>query len=106
MFMRTMRYPRAQGHRLAARVWTFETARSPATSSTMPKSEAYIKSQILDSANSVGEHARRADQPRYRDSWWVNWEIEYAVCWRKTIVGVYAQGATDADIPEALQAVW
>ena len=36
------------------------------------------------------------------DSWWVNWEIEHAVEKEKNVVGVFAQGATDADIPEAL----
>lgn len=36
------------------------------------------------------------------ESQWVNWEIEHAVAQGKTVVGVYAQGATAADIPEAL----
>jgi hypothetical protein len=36
-------------------------------------------------------------------SWWVNWEINLAVEQGKNVVGVFAQGATDADIPEALQ---
>ena len=34
---------------------------------------------------------------------WVNWEIQVAQELGKTIVGVYAQGATDADLPEALR---
>lgn len=33
---------------------------------------------------------------------WVNWEIEYAIGEGKRIVGVFAQGATDADIPAAM----
>lgn len=37
------------------------------------------------------------------DSWWVNWEIEYAFQQGKRVIGVYAQGATDADIPEELE---
>jgi len=36
------------------------------------------------------------------DSWWVNWEIKYAVQLGKRVIGVFAQGATDADIPEEL----
>lgn len=36
------------------------------------------------------------------DSWWVNWEIQYAIKLGKNVVGVFAHGATDADIPEAL----
>lgn len=39
------------------------------------------------------------------DSWWVNWEVEYATKQGKPIVGVYAQGATDADLPPALKAL-
>lgn len=34
---------------------------------------------------------------------WVNWEIQYAIEQGKRVVGVFAQGATDADIPEALR---
>lgn len=37
------------------------------------------------------------------DSQWVNWEIEYAAKLGKRIVGVFARGATDADLPEQLQ---
>jgi len=36
------------------------------------------------------------------DSWWVNWEIKYAVQLGKRVIGVFAQGSTDADIPEEL----
>jgi hypothetical protein len=36
------------------------------------------------------------------DSWWVNWEIKYAVQHGKRVIGVFAQGATDADIPDEL----
>lgn len=32
----------------------------------------------------------------------VNWEIQYAVQLGKRVVGVFAQGATDADVPEEL----
>jgi len=34
---------------------------------------------------------------------WVNREIRYAVEQEKNVVGVFAQGATDVDIPEALR---
>ena len=34
---------------------------------------------------------------------WVNWEIEYAEKLGKRIVGVYAHGANECDIPEALE---
>ena len=32
----------------------------------------------------------------------MDWEIKYAVQQGKRVVGVFAQGATDADIPEEL----
>jgi hypothetical protein len=38
------------------------------------------------------------------DSWWVNWEIKHAVEQGKNVIGVFAQGATDADIPPELRA--
>lgn len=34
---------------------------------------------------------------------WVNWEIKHAVEQGKNVVGVFAQGATDADIPDELR---
>ena len=34
---------------------------------------------------------------------WVNWEIQYAIEQGKQVVGVFAHGATDADIPDALR---
>lgn len=34
---------------------------------------------------------------------WVNWEIKYAIEQGKNVVGVFAQGATDADIPDELR---
>ena len=37
------------------------------------------------------------------DSWWVNREIEHAIKEGKSVIGVYARGATDADIPDALR---
>jgi len=36
-------------------------------------------------------------------SWWVNWESKYAVELGKNVVGVFAQGATDADLPDELR---
>lgn len=35
-------------------------------------------------------------------SYWVNREIKYAIEQGKNVIGVFAQGATDADIPEEL----
>ncbi len=33
---------------------------------------------------------------------WVNWEIDCAIEHGKRVIGVFAQGATDADMPESL----
>lgn len=41
--------------------------------------------------------------PKTHEREWVNWEIDYAHKCVKRIVGVYLQGATDADIPEKLE---
>ena len=41
--------------------------------------------------------------PKTHERDWVNWEIEYAARQGdKRIVGVYIQGATDADVPDKL----
>ena len=66
------------------------------------ENEEYIKQQYLrphiDWASTlVVLITRDAAQ-----SAWVNWEIKYAASRGKRIVGVFAQGATDADVPEEL----
>ena len=37
-----------------------------------------------------------------KESWWVDWEIEYAHGIGKRIVGVWARGANNVEIPDAL----
>ena len=65
-------------------------------------SDDYIKSQIL------APHIRWASAvivyitPQTRNSPWVDWEITYAQKQGKRIIGVWARGAKDADLPEAL----
>ena len=62
----------------------------------------YIKDQIL------GPRIRWASTlivyitPDTRDSDWVNWEIEYAQKMGKRIVGVWAHGANESNLPDAL----
>jgi hypothetical protein len=41
--------------------------------------------------------------PKTKNSEWVNWEIEYAEKQGKRIVGIYAHGAGECDLPEALK---
>ncbi|MEK3698067.1 TIR domain-containing protein [Paenibacillus sp. FSL R10-2199] len=41
--------------------------------------------------------------PKTHERDWVNWEIDYAFRHGKRIVGVFIQGATDADLPESFK---
>ncbi len=66
------------------------------------KNEEYIKQKILAPRIQWASTLVVLITHDTADSWWVNWEIERAVAEGKTVVGVYAQGATDADVPEAL----
>jgi hypothetical protein len=66
------------------------------------KNEQYIKYQILapkiDWASTLV--VLISHDTAYSD--YVNWEIKYAIEHGKRVVGVFALGATDADIPEEL----
>jgi len=67
------------------------------------QNEDYIKREILGPRIQWASSLVVLVTSDTADSWWVNWEIDYAVQQGKNVVGVFAQGATDADIPEALQ---
>ena len=67
------------------------------------RNREYIKHQILAPRIKWAETLVVLITQDTHDSWWVNWEIERAVKEGKNVIGVYAQGATDADIPEELQ---
>ena len=41
--------------------------------------------------------------PKTKDSWWVNWEIEFAQREGKRIVGVWERGSNGCDVPDALK---
>lgn len=41
--------------------------------------------------------------PDTKDSWWVNWEIDYANQLGKRIVGVWERGANECELPESLE---
>lgn len=66
------------------------------------KSEDYIKSQILTPQIKWAGTLVVYVSPKTKDSEWVNWEIEQAHKLGKRIVGVWAHGAKDCDLPEAL----
>jgi hypothetical protein len=64
---------------------------------------AYIKSDILAPQIRWASTLLVYVTPKTKDSEWVNWEIEYAEKQGKRIVGVYAHGAGECDLPEALE---
>ncbi len=66
------------------------------------RSEDYIKKEILAPRIQWASTLVVLISHDTADSWWVDWEIEQAVAQGKTVVGVFAQGATDADVPQAL----
>jgi hypothetical protein len=67
------------------------------------ENEQYIKREILAPRIEWASTLTVLITHDTADSWWVNWEIQHAVQLGKRVVGVYAQGATDADIPEELR---
>lgn len=82
------------------------TIRDSSINSSSPneaKDHDYIKSSILAPQIQWASTLLVYITPKTKDSGWVNWEIEYAEKEGKRIVGVYAQGANECDIPEALE---
>jgi hypothetical protein len=67
------------------------------------QSEEYIKREILEPRIQWASTLVVLITHETAQSWWVNWEIHRAIELGKTVVGVYAQGATSADIPQELQ---
>jgi hypothetical protein len=64
--------------------------------------EEYIKHQILAPRIQACSTMVVLITENTAKSPWVNWEIQYAIAQGKNVVGVYAQGATDANIPDEL----
>lgn len=65
--------------------------------------EAYIKREILTPRIQWASTLVVLITHDTAQSDWVNWEINCAVDNEKNVVGVFAQGATDADIPDGLR---
>ena len=66
------------------------------------KSPEYIKNDILAPGINWAGTLVVYITPDTKDSEYVNWEIEYAHKANKRIVGVWAAGEKDCDIPKAL----
>ena len=62
----------------------------------------YIKSEILAPRIQWAGAMIVYISPQTRNSEWVDWEIEYAQKIGKRVVGVWAHGAAECDVPEAL----
>lgn len=81
------------------------TVRDSSINSSTPneaRDPDYIKSQILAPGIQWAGTLIVLISHGTHESDWVNWEIEYAQKLGKRIVGVWDQGSTDADLPEAL----
>lgn len=63
----------------------------------------YIKSQILAPQIQWAGTFLVYISPQTKNSEWVNWEIEYAHKLGKRIVGIWAYGANECDLPDALK---
>ena len=67
------------------------------------QSPEYIKSQILAPQIQWAGTFVVYITPETRNSDWVNWEIEYASKLDKRIIGVWAHGANECEVPDALK---
>lgn len=65
--------------------------------------EQYIKTEILKPAINWAGTFICYVSPETKDSEWVNWEIECAAKLGKRIIGVWAHGENECEIPEALK---
>ena len=66
------------------------------------RNEEYIKSEILAPRIRWAGVLIVYVSPETKESMFVNWEIEYAHKIGKRIVGVWAYGANNTDLPKAL----
>lgn len=67
------------------------------------KDPEYIKQNILIPRIEWASTLVVYVTPDTKDSWWVNWEIEYANKLNKRIVGVWAHGENECELPAALE---
>ena len=65
-------------------------------------SSEYIKNEILAPGIRWASTLIVYVTPETKDSEWVNWEIEYAQKLGKRIVGIWAHGANESNLPKAL----
>ena len=81
------------------------TVRDSSITSDKPNTatnEDYIKYQILAPRINWASVLAVYVTPETKQSWWVNWEIEYAHKQGKRVVGIWEWGAKGCELPEAL----
>ena len=81
------------------------TIRDSSVTSDKPNranNDDYIKREILSPRITWASTMIVYVSPDTKDSPWVNWEIEYAQRLGKRIVGVWAHGENECDLPDAL----
>jgi hypothetical protein len=82
------------------------TVRDSSINSSNPndaKDPEYIKAKVLAPQIQWASTLLVYITPQTKGSYWVNWEIEYAAKEGKRIIGIYAHGANECDVPEALE---
>lgn len=65
------------------------------------KSDDYIKSLLRPLINKAGTFICLIG-PNTHDSDWVDWEVREAARLHKPIIGIFLRGASDADLPDAV----
>lgn len=88
---------------LASRGMTIRDSSIHAGKPNDANNEQYIKSSILAPAIDWAGTFICYVSPQTKNSEWVNWEIERAAKQEKRIIGVWARGENDCDLPEALK---
>lgn len=73
------------------------------TSPNNAKNSDYIKQKILAPQIEWAGTFVVYITPKTKNSEWVNWEIEYAHKLGKRIIGVWAYGHNDCEVPEGLE---
>lgn len=87
---------------LAKNGMTIKDSSIDSTSPNDASSENYIKSGILAPLINWCGTLLVYVSPETKTSKWVNWEIEYAAMAGKRIVGIWAHGEAECEIPSAL----
>lgn len=87
---------------LASRGYDCRDSSVTSESPNKAKNENYIKYEILSPLINWASTLVVLITPHTKNSEWVQWEIEHAKALGKRIVGVWAHGDSECEVPEAL----